>query len=572
MTDNAFVWSYITLTAVLLTLCLDWGLPSERNRDLLLFNQDFNEKQIALLDDLRVSLRAANALAREKNLREQVVSVRGRENTEPLLSYSDKLEEFWSFMTNSANADERKPYTALSAMNPATLDFNPRLFIYGGAFLYPLGGALYLSSALGLISVDRSTVATVADPDNIAAIYVVGRSMSMVAFLVTLALTHRLGKRLGGAPAGVFAMVLFSISHVALNQSVVTKPHVYAACFSLLSVLCALKYLDGSSRRHLVLSSVFCGVAIGSFLPCALILLVNACLLFNAGDGHKSLKTLGVLFAGSFVVVILTNPYFVLDLDRFIHTVRIHGSSEGWGYTAISLRKLLAYAVDMMFSYGFLLSVLVPYGMVLASKTRVEPFRRLALSTFVVFLLAGTTLGNSRLTVFLGPLLCLFAGYGAQRLISLRPGSPVMARVGLLVLALPAVYAAALFYGDTIRDDYWYEDTREWVLQQPLREGTSAGVFHLSPRNLPPFPFLDTEVVDLGTAASASLPVDYVILGNYHGEHEVWDNHPLRSEYELDRVLGGRAERHPYARRVWRNQARISAWVYRRTAGPVAAP
>ena len=400
MTDNAFVWSYITLTAVLLTLCLDWGLPSERNRDLLLFNQDFDEKQIALLDDLRVSLRAANALAREKNLREQVVSVRGRENTEPLLSYSDKLEEFWSFMTNSANADERKPYTALSAMNPATLDFNPRLFIYGGAFLYPLGGALYLSSALGLISVDRSTEATVADPDNIAAIYVVGRSMSMVAFLVTLALTHRLGKRLGGAPAGVFAMVLFSISHVALNQSVVTKPHVYAACFSLLSVLCALKYLDGSSRRHLVLSSVFCGVAIGSFLPLVnaarLILLVNACLLFNAGDGHKSLKTLGVLFAGSFVVVILTNPYCVLDLDRFIHTVRIHGSSEGWGYTAISLRKLLAYAVDMMFSYGFLLSVLVPYGMVLASKTRVEPFRRLALSTFVVFLLAGTTLGNSR--------------------------------------------------------------------------------------------------------------------------------------------------------------------------------
>ena len=57
------------------------------------------------------------------------------------------------FKLYSVNPDEHLSIMALRRIRPARFDFNPDLFQYGGAFLYPLGLYYFALAKLGVIEI-----------------------------------------------------------------------------------------------------------------------------------------------------------------------------------------------------------------------------------------------------------------------------------------------------------------------------------------------------------------------------------------------------------------------------------
>jgi hypothetical protein len=57
---------------------------------------------------------------------------------------------------------------------------------------------------------------------------------------------------------------------------------------------------------------------------------------------------------------------------------------------------------------------------------------------------------------------------------------------------------------------------------------------------------------------------DYVVLGNFQGDPDLWKKHPLAHLYQLVAVLGPRASWKWLE--AWRqpSEARLAGWVYQR--------
>ncbi|HQH27324.1 MAG TPA: hypothetical protein PLP17_08015, partial [Oligoflexia bacterium] len=81
-----------------------------------------------------------------------------------------------------------------------------------------------------------------------------------------------------------------------------------------------------------------------------------------------------------------------------------------------------------------------------------------------------------------------------------------------------------------------------------------------------PFPFWQSQLVDLTAFSGKEEPPDYVIVGNYDKEKQYWQRHPLRAYYVLDAVLGYRPSYDWLLKWRVRSQSRISAWAYRRAS------
>src|SRR5688500_827163 len=170
-------WAIVAVSAAVLTMGLPWGLTNQRRMELLLGGRRITAEQANEMRALREAyyekLDAAEAEAGRRLLRGE----RPTSSSAPLLDESrsgsdwlftpeERLVAFRSFIVGSAAADEQKPFSALSRMKPSRLDFDPRIYIYGGTYLYPLGAILFGLQGSGLLHVTGDFVYYLEHPAN----------------------------------------------------------------------------------------------------------------------------------------------------------------------------------------------------------------------------------------------------------------------------------------------------------------------------------------------------------------------------------------------------------------------
>ena len=167
--------------------------------------------------------------------------------------------------------DEMIAMMALARMKPRDLDFDPRLYQYGGLFIYPVGALIGIGGALGLIDV-RSDVSYYLDhPDEFGKFYMVARGYAAAWGVVGVFVVFGIARRLGGDTSGLLAALLFTLMPVVICMAHEGKPHLPGAVLMLAAVYFAMRSYRSKTGwkagpTDWWLMCICCGAALGMVL------------------------------------------------------------------------------------------------------------------------------------------------------------------------------------------------------------------------------------------------------------------------------------------------------------------
>jgi hypothetical protein len=139
--------------------------------------------------------------------------------------------------------DEMITLMALAGMRPGQWELDPRLYQYGGLFIYPVGALLKLCGALGWIDVRNDVAYYLDHPEEFAKFYLVARVYSASWGLIGVLVVCAIGRRLGGNTVGYLSALLFSILPVVVCMSHEAKPHLPGAVLMLAAVWSSQRFV-----------------------------------------------------------------------------------------------------------------------------------------------------------------------------------------------------------------------------------------------------------------------------------------------------------------------------------------
>ncbi len=292
----------LTLWAALMTPLLFWGLP-DRSRDHLLFAGEpawpaERYGASAALEQLQTQ-----PVGADTDLNPVVTPDRIVDLTPDGPARAEILRRYRLY---SRQPDEMIVFRALQRMRPREFDFDPRLYQYGGAYLYLVAATLAVGHTFGLTPLSGDVSNYLAQPELFGRFYVAARLLSLFFGGLTLVAVYRLAAQAAGRRAGYVAAVLLAGTGVFLTAITEAKPHLPAACMLLWATLSAIRYRRTARLRDLARTAVQAGFAFGLVLTGIL----GALLLPAATCGRRHWATRAALAGALLIgVYVLTNPY-----------------------------------------------------------------------------------------------------------------------------------------------------------------------------------------------------------------------------------------------------------------------
>lgn len=356
--DVAAVLLVIIVALALWLPGLDWGLPS-RAADPWLFGGRPAWSGAEILSRLgQASDGASSPVGDGQETRgADVDSTPIADRSKPVLLNGDDAKRaaiVQRFRLMSGQPDEFIQFKALAEMSQrqGLSKLDPRLYQYGGLWIYPVGALVRCGMALGWIETPPAGISArefyLDRPDAFGRFYVVGRAYSLawgVVAAVAVFLLARTRLRDGDRDAtssllGLLTALAFVASPVVRTATHEAKPHLAGAALCLLAVLAAQRYATTGWRRWLVMAGALCGASMAmvvsmllslAILPVAVI--ARKRLSSFAGVAAKKNAVLpALLLAGlaAAAVYAMTNPFVVINAVVAPHLLRSNlGNSTG---------------------------------------------------------------------------------------------------------------------------------------------------------------------------------------------------------------------------------------------------
>lgn len=434
------------------------------------------------------------------------------------------LNSYRSFYLRSEHEDEQTILLALSRMKPRKLQFNPHLYTYGSLHIYSVGAALAAGAVLGQVAVKSSLLHYLANPGDMAAMYLAGRLLSVAAFVGCGLMLLRLGRRhAGGDEAGALAAVLFLMTPAAVVQAHVLKQHTFWAFLALWTVdRCAAVLARGSPKDYAAAGAA-AGLATAAFLgawpACLVVGAAGAMRLagLHAPDGRpcrpapeiKGLALSGLCAAGAFLLV---SPYWVTGFGEATAEMKVLSGfsamnpSHIWLFATNALRRSVTDPVLTLMLGGAALALL---------KGRREPVLLLCAVAFLIALASTASVGGVLATrqarYFIGwiGVGSLLAGRLLQELRALKgPAGRFATATAAVVLAGLAcqglTYAHNFAAGAGDRSNHFRSG--EWI-EKNVPAGETIGLLRLpQPSNSPFFRYDRYRLLFIEPPLAASLP------------------------------------------------------------------
>ncbi|MCP4328640.1 MAG: hypothetical protein GY791_09425 [Alphaproteobacteria bacterium] len=252
----------------------------------------------------------SSEMARQFTDRDQVAGVTGIGES--------VAKRMMRFKLYSIHPDEHKTLRALQRIQPAKLQFDPRSYLYGGAYLYPLGGWLFGLLKAGVIEIG-SLDSVVNSIDGFDRVYIAGRLFVLLAFSLSAIVFYRTLILVADRWAALSVVGIYLFAPITIGQAMLLKPHWYA----LLWVCLGLHRLTGAlvggriELRDEIWIAVFLGLAVSSSAANGyLSILFFAVLVGLATRDLVSWSALVRVPAVAVAVFALTSPFTILSFRR----------------------------------------------------------------------------------------------------------------------------------------------------------------------------------------------------------------------------------------------------------------
>lgn len=224
---------------------ITFGLPSEERLNISIGGRDEMIRKLPELSDAinRGLAERSEALAKEP------------ENFVELSQLSPYFDQ-----VRSNNPDEFFVFKNISYM-VKNRTLVPNLFDYGAFYFYKVGSALLVGRLLGVIDTGQSAEHYLLYPDEIAPFYIVGRTLSAIMLMLTVAVVFLAGYRVGRFPVAVFSSLLFVLIPLVSLTGKSMKVEASLLFYSAMALFFALPALRRARWRDYLLSGVFVGLA-----------------------------------------------------------------------------------------------------------------------------------------------------------------------------------------------------------------------------------------------------------------------------------------------------------------------
>jgi hypothetical protein len=513
-------WHVALLWALLLAPLLRWGLP-DRSRDELLFGggpawpaerydaarvlQERRERAAGADTDL-------NPLAR----RDQLVVLTADEPA--------RAEILRRYRLYTRQPDEMITFMALQRMQPRQWDFDPKLYQYGGGFIYLMAVTVGGAALVGVTQLSTDVGVYLEQPELFALFYVVARAVVLLLGAALLVGVWKLAGRAGGRSAAWLALLLLACTPVMITGALEAKPHVPAACLVVWATLSALDYHARGRRRDALRMGLQAGYAAGLVLTGIVAAALWPALVVarRAAGGrsrpaHRWGRARGLLAAAGLaaLVLVITNPYIPLNLmfRRASLASNLDNSRAMYaGQLARADVGLVRVAELLTEGCGLGLLILGLLGLVVLLRAR---WRETLIggAAAVVMAVIGVALGAdkpaeyARFLILPVSLLCVAGGILLAGIARRRPVIALVAG-GLALLSMPTPAYIRAFGVDA---GGWHESRHEAgrYLQAQVGADDAVGVLQEpAPFAVPPLDFARRTVVWLPTVEPAGFEAE----------------------------------------------------------------
>jgi hypothetical protein len=494
------LWLAVVLAAAvaIFLIGIDWGLPT-RDVDEFLFGDGpvWSGEQIAELQP--VLLRHTDPMGADVD-RNPIVE-RGR----PVLLNPDdarRAEILKRFRLYTYQPDEMITLRALSVMEPAAWDFDPKLYQYGGYFIYPVGALCWLADAFGLAQHGELSF-YFEHPEAFGRFYVIARLYVAAFGMLGVWLAYVLGRQLANRTAGILAAFTLAVLPVMVNMTHEAKPHLPGAVLILAAVWAASRYLERRTLALWLLTSLLCGLAFGMVLSAwAVFVLVPIMVILRPKPAPQQLAWIGAGLVLAAAVFLLGNPYLLIN---WIQNPRILASNLSNSTAMYQVGSFAAGAMNTLtlLEEGVGIVVLVLAVLALPALVRAGGPFALLVAPAVLGLLQMISIGAGkpgeygRFAVYAAAALAICAGVGAERFLRRAWGvwwAQALFVVLLVILPVNGMRYLAGFWHDST-DHNSRMDAARWLAENlPTSNALSVALLaEPAPYAIPPMNVVDYE-------------------------------------------------------------------------------
>lgn len=376
---------------------IQWGLPSQARVDLL--GEDLDAIRRQILTEIHKPGSVVIA--------------------EPESGQTNLARTYRRYFLYSHHPDEMLTLMSLAQMRPSKLDLNPHLFQYGGLFVYPIGGILFVANKLGAIRLSPRMEDSLQEPGSFARLYVAGRLYGLILGILTALLIFQFARQFADDVSATTGSLLYLSAPGVLVLGHEMKPHAGAALFVLLTMVSLFQVLADRNRRWLWIAAVACGSAMAMVPTNAVFLLslVAGCGCLRNLTLPRRLALAAKCLLTAVCVYLAFNPYVLIDFKTFIEEAR-HGSQ--WHTHGFRLTHWAGLAWSALVpAAGFPLLGFGIVGAFVAGRIY-QPWTLLVLATLGIASLlltyqlgkASTDPQSARFFVGFAPVLAVLAGIG----------------------------------------------------------------------------------------------------------------------------------------------------------------
>lgn len=446
---GAALLAALVLAGVLFLPGLGWQCPSERRYRLLFPDETRRAVAVERLAHsprpgeegwiaFNIARRAAEADARAA----------GRLPAEG--SFADAVLR--GLCLASGSFEEPLVLAALASLCPAEGNFDPRLYQYGGFFLYATAAWLKAADVAGFVRLVPDVRYYLARPEEMARLYAAGRLLcALMGFLAVIA-TFQLAARQFGGAAGAAAAILAALSPLLVAHAHLLRVHLFALPWALWALLWMIRFAEQGGRRAAAAAGFFAGLAAGAAPYHGLLLAPLAVAHLSRPRAEERGRRSALSAAALAAAFLLTNPYLPFSLDVLILEWHDHGA-DAFGrsvFAAPGAADLLrAFLGFFPAAWGPLPYVGVVWGAVVLAWRREQRVLLAAFLTVLAALLsrrghAPEDFSHMRFALLLVPVGAVWAAGAAARLARERPWTwPILGAAALaLQFPLAAAYTA----------------------------------------------------------------------------------------------------------------------------------